>query len=367
MILGPNRMFRGTIVAHAYAAVAKTLPALVQRWARSGVGNAVAGRADRMWAALFGRRNPLFQVIAITIYCVGLAIFFLCVAPHIPNRYAGMWHWLPISVTLVANMGFYAAASAADPGTVTPDNARAACRVFPYDCLLYFRRNCDTCRLPKPARSKHCSTCGKCVQMAEHHCVWLNNCVGLRNTRWFVGFLATFAIVCVYGAYLASTVLLELRHVLGLASAAAAVWDDDLGRHVALSFRSSLLYVLDSRPLLAVLLVLLVVMAPAIVFFAGYQLRIVMLGYTGNEETKWLNVADAIHDGVVFAVRESDDAPREVIRVIEEEDQPADLRPRRPITHLRQVPNLYDRGPWRNLAFALFPPPSAPARKTHTG
>ncbi|KAJ2807891.1 palmitoyltransferase swf1 [Coemansia helicoidea] len=242
----------------------------------------------------------------------------------------------------------------------------AACATFPYDQLLFFERDCATCRLPKPARSKHCAVCGRCIQMAEHHCIWLNNCVGLRNARWFLGFLATFAVVCIYGAYLTATVVLELRHALGLAGPAARVWDDALGRPVALSFRSSLLVVLDDRPLLAVLLVLLAVLAPAILFFAGYQLRIAMLGYTGNEETKWLNVADAIEDGVVFAVRVADDPPREVFRVIEEEDQPGDPRPRRPISHLRQVPNIYDRGAWQNLAFILRPPPAPPGKAGHT-
>ncbi|KAJ2715358.1 palmitoyltransferase swf1 [Coemansia spiralis] len=245
-------------------------------------------------------------------------------------------------------MGLYVAASAADPGTVTPANAAAACATFPYDQLLFFERDCKTCRLPKPARSKHCPACRCCVQMAEHHCIWLNNCVGLRNARWFLGFLATLAVVCIYGAYLVATVVLELRHTLGLAGPDARVWDSDLGRPVALSFRSSLLVVLNDRPLLAVLLVLLLVLAPAILFFACYQLRIVMLGYTGNEETKWLNIADAIEDGVVFAVRTADDPPREAFRVIEKEDQPDDPRPRPPLIPPAGMPK------------PAFPHPSAP-------
>ncbi|KAJ2525820.1 hypothetical protein IWW43_006650, partial [Coemansia sp. RSA 1935] len=83
--------------------------------------------------------------------------------------------------------------------------------------------------------------------------------------------------------------------------------------------------------------------------FTAYQLRITALGYTSNEETKWLNISDAVNDGVVFAVRDHEDAPHETIQVIEKEDQTDDARPRRPISHLRHVPNMYDRGPWLNL------------------
>ncbi|KAJ2303214.1 palmitoyltransferase swf1, partial [Coemansia sp. RSA 2705] len=362
LILGPNRMFRGTVVERAYYVVTETLPEALERWARDSVGDAVTVHAERVWNALFGRRNPLFQILAIVLYWVGLGVFFAQVAPFIPNRYAASWHWQVLggstggvtAVTLAANIGSYIAACAADPGVITAANVDAACRQFAYDRLLYFERDCRTCQRRKPARSKHCSACGHCVQMMDHHCIWLNNCVGLGNARWFLAFLATFSIVCVYGAWLLGTVVLELRHVRGLASG-AVIWDE-LGQPVELSFKSSILYVLDDSPLLAVLLVLLLILAPAIGVFTAYQLRITMLGYTSNEESKWLNVADAIRDGVVFAVRESD-AAHEIIQVIEKEDQDADRRPRRPIAYLGDVPNAYHRGAWDNLKLVLYPPP----------
>nr|XP_021531075.1 probable palmitoyltransferase ZDHHC11 [Aotus nancymaae] len=44
------------------------------------------------------------------------------------------------------------------------------------------------CNLTKKA--KHCITCNKCVSGLDHHCKWLNNCVGSRN-YWFFSTVAS--------------------------------------------------------------------------------------------------------------------------------------------------------------------------------
>ena len=54
-------------------------------------------------------------------------------------------------------------------------------------------RLCHTCRTVKPLRSKHCRICGRCVRNSDHHCPWVNNCVGLRNRPWFYGFVVFIA------------------------------------------------------------------------------------------------------------------------------------------------------------------------------
>lgn len=64
---------------------------------------------------------------------------------------------------------------------------------------------CSSCEILKPEDSRHCYICKKCVSRFDHHCQWINNCVGLNNhgsfilfliLQWF--FLLSVVAICTY-------------------------------------------------------------------------------------------------------------------------------------------------------------------------
>ncbi|XP_016164584.2 probable protein S-acyltransferase 14 [Arachis ipaensis] len=50
-------------------------------------------------------------------------------------------------------------------------------------------RYCRKCNHFKPPRCHHCSVCGRCILKMDHHCIWVVNCVGAFNYKYFLLFV----------------------------------------------------------------------------------------------------------------------------------------------------------------------------------
>jgi len=48
---------------------------------------------------------------------------------------------------------------------------------------------CPDCVILKPERSRHCDVCNSCISVYDHHCPWINNCVGAKNYGSFIIFI----------------------------------------------------------------------------------------------------------------------------------------------------------------------------------
>ncbi|KAJ8285752.1 hypothetical protein GJAV_G00030530 [Gymnothorax javanicus] len=105
----------------------------------------------------------------------------------------------------------YFAVSLMDPGFVLSDSDvkftlgvdEEAQEMIPRSSKALRHRRCGYCLLQQPMRAKHCQNCKHCVRRYDHHCPWINNCVGERNHRWFVLYLCIQLLVLIWAFNLA--------------------------------------------------------------------------------------------------------------------------------------------------------------------
>ena len=170
---------------------------------------------------VFFSRNHIVQTVYLILICGGFITIVVCGFPLLPCRYLGEWHKINAVILILMCSYSYYKACAMDPGFITTESHTKAIERFEYDHFLFAPKStCKTCLLEKPARSKHCVACNKCVERFDHHCIWVNNCIGLANYKYFLVFLVLHALITTYGFFAISLVLIchaEDRNYINLA------------------------------------------------------------------------------------------------------------------------------------------------------
>lgn len=129
--------------------------------------------------------------------------------------------------------------------------------------------------------------------MCDHHCPWINNCVGRGNYRYFLALLLTLGVTEVYGAYLSWWVLQPyLKTNPGNATFSQAHFDDLL-RVAANAMNAGGLSIAGIGMLAAT--------TGALPFgLLAYHCYLIWAGMTTNESQKWADWREDIKDGCVF-------------------------------------------------------------------
>lgn len=274
---------------------------------------------------------------------------------------------------------------------ITPSNHAECMRQYPYDRILYYPGHiCRTCNLLKPARSKHCSVCKACVARHDHHCIWVNNCLGKGNYRWFLLLLLFTGIVLAYGAFLAHFVLAPQvkAHFNRYASYYDEIYkveDSSTKKERIRVWFSGLsdslnVYMQIGGVSIAGVGLLALFTWPMPFGLLGYHCYLIWAGMTTNESSKWSDWREDMHDGAVFLASLKSEQHRKLDPFTEpltswpiysrqalcrtDNGQPPNWLPKslegvvqedtwKRCWRLAEVENLYDLGFWDNLIEAL--------------
>lgn len=291
---------------------------------------------------------PAFY-LAVVSFC--LQQFFVYVYPELnKTQIIGPWHKLFIGICVLAVFVSTDLAFFSDPGEISNACLAGYFRKFPDDGLIFFGRTCTTCQWKKPARSKHCSVCNRCVLRFDHHCIWINNCVGQKNYKWFLLYLISNITMMIYGAYLCWLLLASQ-------DAPDGYW-------------KLIVSTTYSDKIAGMLAIMALIFSLITMSFMALHLRYIYLGVTTNEADKWGEVEYLVDIGALYYSKElgvyveqasvNSNGVFQVVYIslddetvlIEENDKRCESLVK--INLVAELTNIYDKGFWKNLCERIW-------------
>mmetsp|Transcript_17121 Transcript_17121/g.28879 ORF Transcript_17121/g.28879 Transcript_17121/m.28879 type:complete len:326 (+) Transcript_17121:2768-3745(+) len=115
-------------------------------------------------------------------------IFFLAFALKLLQVFTRLWNdqWVLVLVSLcfdLFSVTLHIVLACVDPGYLknrSQIDFMQRLKIFDSSQL------CPECETIRTSRSRHCIICHRCVDRYDHHCPWINNCVGVRNHNVFL-------------------------------------------------------------------------------------------------------------------------------------------------------------------------------------
>eukprot|EP01061_Rhynchopus_euleeides_P003913 TRINITY_DN1318_c0_g1_i1.p1 TRINITY_DN1318_c0_g1~~TRINITY_DN1318_c0_g1_i1.p1 ORF type:complete len:389 (+),score=122.43 TRINITY_DN1318_c0_g1_i1:79-1245(+) len=346
MTMGQTSFHRDGVVGKLNVWLYKS-PRVIVTWAAYGYywdWRRAEHTADRVYEHLFATRHPYMQIAYVFLTGGAVVWYFYSVYPILMRIPGGRAHSVTAPLAaLVTGLGFIGAVYS-DPGTVSDDTPG----IYSFDESLYFKgAECPTCVFKKPARSKHCKLCNRCVRRFDHHCGWLNNDVGEGNLKWFFFFLLSHCLLCGYGVYTCWAILSYVVDKKKLLTAKFIMGD---GEHVQATYAMVAKYLLQEYPVVVGEFVFMGFVVLMMVCFMGYHLYLVSINYTTNETFK---VSDLQEMNAAY----TEHVKRHHEFAAEHPDcrMPELPPPPPPVPKTKRGEWLYDKGFLGNFVDAFFP------------
>lgn len=361
VLFGELPSYQGTIVARSRRKLIKAWHYVLDEFETLDL-RYFNGKLTAMSGAMAWMVGWIVPVFYATLMGACAAAFIETTFPQLV-QYDPRWSkqfYLVVIPSLVANFGSFTLGTFCDPGKINSRCDMEKITVqFPYDELIFFKgMECRTCRLPKPARSKHCSVSGHCVLLFDHYCVWLNNAVGYYNYRWFFAFLVSICWTLLYGGYMCwQAIHLYMTHenmdMITTTSTLARWW-------------LTITQTTYPNRITGMLLILCCFLLPVVAAFLGEHLWLIYLGVTTNESAKWDYIKYLLSQGLLYRSGTTYismmcagdwNGPAGFVR-LRDGSEYTDLRDGGDLVKIEgwdQLDNIYDDGFWNNLKQRLFP------------
>jgi hypothetical protein len=304
------------------------------------------------------RPNHFLQAFYLILVLGPFVIFVWNAFPYIPGPFVPSYHRITLTAMVFYTLAHWLYTCTTDPGVITSKTIDQYLRVFPYDGILYSKKNCPTCGIVKPARSKHCRICNRCVARFDHHCGWINNDVGHKNLKHFLLFLLNTGFLCLYGAYLTFQIV---RGLIVINKLTELTIKSKEGIRIHLSYGQIFQFVMYyMTPVVAVGAFCFFTSLTLFVFF-GYHVYLLSRNTTTNESFKWSDLrsqvaqyesqkkgANLSNKQKLLVSTSKRQHGRQSSKSKQQREKEAENEKPREITR-KDLVNIYNKGFWQNL------------------
>uniref|UniRef100_A0A6B2L7H0 Palmitoyltransferase n=1 Tax=Arcella intermedia TaxID=1963864 RepID=A0A6B2L7H0_9EUKA len=237
--------------------------------------------------ACFNKRNPVLMIFYVCLVGGGYLIFLAFGMQYIPD-YLPLYHKYTFHTFVWFVLLWFFHLCRTNPGEVRKDNFVYYTSKYHFDDVMYSIKSCKTCDIVRPARSKHCRICNRCVARFDHHCAWINSDVGSDNLWKFLIFLFSTGAVCMYCSYLCFGVLYGIASKEGFLTTKVQFPDGTL-RYLPYSYIFQ--YFTYYFGALVGLGMFCGLISLVLYGFFGYHCYLVAKNTTTNESFKWEDLA----------------------------------------------------------------------------
>lgn len=161
LLFGQNAAFAHTPLPRLHWLVTQGLCHAVRSGTQRAGGRRAAAALEHAGHLCCERSNPAVQLLFLAMFVTCYGIFFVYIFPWLPVGSVSAMHKYTGTAAALGCLAVFVVACYSDPGTITAANAAAHAALYPHDDLVYEAKQCWTCGVPCPARSKHCRTCGR--------------------------------------------------------------------------------------------------------------------------------------------------------------------------------------------------------------
>lgn len=302
-LFGRLPLFRRTPIGWMHRFLMQTIPNALMKIDDVVTGKRVTRTITRLYNYLMHERHPVVMIIFVMLQVGAEGLFIPPALRFLPSYHK----YAVLPIVIILPLLFLYLSYATEGHHITAEKYPAALNRYPYDYTLYHPHvSCRTCRRPKPARSKHCPICKTCIERQDHHCVWINNCVGLHNYHHFIALLVAISILLGYGAVTGTRILEKILQntfvpaELVRASFSAKKWSTGLSWMEWLNVYS---VCVAENPRIGAVTLLACTTCPLAIGFLVFHVYLTWLGATTNETSKWSDLKEDILDELVWKAR----------------------------------------------------------------